>query len=646
MAIKSKGKFIDFLRLVYAFLSAAGKRLGLALRHARERAAYWYDSQEVKPQDKAASAVKRAITIAWYREMDDRARAKLKHLLLRMLVFIVMLAGVLNIAVAFVDFKDILAFVVKWDGQTSQFEPEDDTRISQYFLMRVSFEKEWIGAKEGEPKQPAFASEFAKDLVGALRYSENVFSKKQEIEDEDVYREKFIDYGYRFFICGSQRRDAKVLYSNWDFYKDDYAAILMPDARIDFENEQNPVDKVLAEKNKKYFDKIVENVVPTSVADIYSQYGRYISPLNQPLKFGDQDFYLYLAISDYNVIETRVGARALALLIIGALLALASVMVNSRISAKYKYNEGRLRYFNRTSLTLLLAGYLLAGFAVVTTIFFSWFVTSGSYISYDTNKQTIWTYSLSVLYALMTFAATSAIGNGLAVAHQNAMLLKKMKAELVANVSHDIKTPLTSIIGYVGLLEQDPALSDESRNYVNVLKAKSERLKSIVSDLFELSKSTAGNGDIKLEKLDLKKLIEQTLADMEDAVTASGRIIRRDLPDRPVFIRADGSKLYRVFQNVIGNALKYSDPNIPILLNCRVVGKRAIVEIKNTASYKMDFSAEEVLSRYARGKGTMAEDGIGLGLSIADTFVKECGGELRIKIEEDQFRIFISLRTV
>lgn len=649
MAIKSKGKFIDFLRLVYSFLSAAGKKLGLILRHARERVDYWYDSQEVKPQDRALAFVKKMVTLSWYREMDDRARARLRHLLVRSLVYSVMLAGVLCIAAACIDFKDMLAYVRSWgDEQSIIAQPEDNGDFTRYFLTRAEFDLEWQGAKKQGPRQPDFAPEFAGDLKNALAYSakEDLFVAQGDFgEDTAYYRNKFVTCGYRFFLCDAKEPSAKVRYSNWVYYKDDYAGILMPGSNIDPDNTQSQADKDLAEQNLVEYENRIGKAKPEYVADIYRLYGRYVSQVGETLTIGGQEVVLFLAVSDFNIIDTGRGAKALALLLIGALLALASVVINSRISAKYKNSEGRLKMFNRKPLTLFLAGYLLVGFAVLAAIFFLWYADA-DYLRYDTNDEKAWTYGLSVVYALLTFLTTSAIGNGLAVAQQNAVLLKKMKAELVANVSHDIKTPLTSIIGYVSLLEKDDSLSLEARNYVGILKTKSERLKSIVSDLFELSKSTAGNSDLRLEKLDLKKLILQTLADMEDIVEASSRSILQDLPDREVFIRADGAKLYRVFQNLIGNALKYSAPEAPIRLKCRVVGKKAIVEIRNTAGYQMDFTAEEVLSRYARGKGTMAEDGIGLGLSIADTFVRECGGELRIRIEEDQFRVFVIFRMV
>lgn len=648
MAIKSKGKFVDFLRLLYAFLSAAGKKLGVALRHARERVAYWYDSQEVKPQDRALAFAKKLITFSWYREMDDKARARFRHLLLRALIYSVMLAGVLCIATACFDFKDMLAYVRGWgDEQIAGETPEGADDFTRYFLTRADYDLEWRGAQKQGARQPDFTADFASKLKDAVAYSpnQNLFVKKGDFgNDNDYYRNKFVTCGYRFFLCDSQDPAADVRYSNWAYYKDDYAAMLMPGSNIHPDNKQSPAEKNLAEQNLSDLNKRLEKVTPRYVSDIERLYGRYVCKFGNTLTIGGQQVVLYLAVSDFNIVDTGRGAAAMTLLIIGSLLALFSVVVNTRISAKYKNGEGRLKMFNRKPLTLFLAVYLLVGFAVLAAIFFIWYADA-DYIRYDTNKLKAWTYGLSVVYALLTFLTTSAIGNGLAVAQQNAVLLKKMKAELVANVSHDIKTPLTSIIGYVGLLEQDPSLSPEAKSYVGILKTKSERLKSIVSDLFELSKSTAGNSELRLEKLDLKKLILQTLADMEDVVEASSRVILQDLPGREVVIRADGAKLYRVFQNLIGNALKYSAPDVPIRLKCRVVGKKAIVEIRNTASYKMDFTAEEVLSRYARGKGTMAEDGIGLGLSIADTFVRECGGEMSIRIEEDQFRVFVIFRT-
>ena len=230
------------------------------------------------------------------------------------------------------------------------------------------------------------------------------------------------------------------------------------------------------------------------------------------------------------------------------------------------------------------------------------------------------------------------------IAEQNANILKKMKTDLIANVSHDMKTPLTSIIGYVDLLEQEENLSDEAKGYIEVLKNKSDRLKNIISDLFDLSVGSSGNSGVLIEKLDLTQLVQQALAEMEDAILKSGFEIIEQLPETCVFINADGNKIYRVFQNILDNALKYSLSGTPVWISLIVVGKKASLSIQNTSSYEMHFNEIDVLEKYVRGDHLKVDDGIGLGLSIAETFAKACGGELKVKIDGDQFIVTVEFK--
>lgn len=233
------------------------------------------------------------------------------------------------------------------------------------------------------------------------------------------------------------------------------------------------------------------------------------------------------------------------------------------------------------------------------------------------------------------------IADGFESAVQKAVKAEKMRTELITNVSHDLKTPLTSIIGYVDLLEGVEELPDEARDYVSVIKTKSARLKHIISDLFDLSKSSSGNVELEMENLDLKKLLEQTMADMEDVIKSSDRAIKQDLPLKPVIIYADGKKMYRVFQNIIDNALKYSLENTRIFVNLKQEDKKAVVEIKNIASYEMDFEEDEIIERFTRGDKNRATEGSGLGLSIARSFTEACGGNMKIVVDGDQFKVMI-----
>ncbi len=221
------------------------------------------------------------------------------------------------------------------------------------------------------------------------------------------------------------------------------------------------------------------------------------------------------------------------------------------------------------------------------------------------------------------------------------MRAERMKVALVTNVSHDLKTPLTSIISYADLLSKEENLPDTAGDYVRILSDKANRLNQIVSDLFDLSKSTTGNIVLDLELLDVKKLIEQTLADMGDQIEKAETEIKTKLPENPVNIVADGKRLYRVFQNVIDNALKYSHRGTRIYVELTAENNLAVATVKNTAGYEMDFSAEEILQRFTRGDKSRTTEGSGLGLSIAESFTNVCGGEFKVEIDGDLFKVII-----
>ena len=225
------------------------------------------------------------------------------------------------------------------------------------------------------------------------------------------------------------------------------------------------------------------------------------------------------------------------------------------------------------------------------------------------------------------------------------MRAERMKIDLITNVSHDLKTPLTSMIGYVDLLKQEP-LSDAAKDYVEVLSSRMESLKDMIQDIFDLSKSTSGTAELHLETLDMKKLLEQTLGDMEDAIKSSGMVIREALPEMPLKFTGDGKKMYRVLQNLIGNALKYSLAGTRIYIIAERRASQVQVTIKNTAAYEMDFTSEEIMERFARGDKSRNTEGHGLGLAIAESFVKNMKGGLQVTVDGDQFKVQLTFPVV
>lgn len=233
------------------------------------------------------------------------------------------------------------------------------------------------------------------------------------------------------------------------------------------------------------------------------------------------------------------------------------------------------------------------------------------------------------------------IGSGMEKAMEDQLRGERMKIDLITNVSHDLKTPLTSIIGYVDLLSKDKTLSPEAKDYVQILTKKTERLKDIIADLFELAKSTSGDAKVELEPMDMRKLAEQTLGDMADQIEESGFIIRFRCDTEQTMFLGDVNRMYRVVQNVLENALKYSLQGTRIFVRITDEMDKVKMEVMNTASYEMDFTEDEIMERFARAEKSRTSDGNGLGLSIADSFTKNCGGEFEIKIRGDQFKASI-----
>ena len=232
------------------------------------------------------------------------------------------------------------------------------------------------------------------------------------------------------------------------------------------------------------------------------------------------------------------------------------------------------------------------------------------------------------------------IRQGLHQAVEERTRSERMKVELVTNVSHDLKTPLTSIISYTELLSQEP-LEPPASEYVAILGEKAQRLKAMVQDVFEVSKAASGQLPVKLEQLDYARLLRQTLADMAQSIEDSGLTLRTSIPDREFPITADSDRLYRVFQNLIGNALKYSLPGSRVYLALALDGGDAVASIKNTSATELK-PGTDYTARFVRGDESRSDGGSGLGLSIAESFTRACGGALTVTTEADLFTAVVS----
>ncbi|WP_303837122.1 cell wall metabolism sensor histidine kinase WalK [Ruminococcus flavefaciens] len=233
------------------------------------------------------------------------------------------------------------------------------------------------------------------------------------------------------------------------------------------------------------------------------------------------------------------------------------------------------------------------------------------------------------------------ISDGIRSAVDKQVQSERMKIELVTNVSHDLKTPLTSIISYIDLLSAEE-MSPAARDYVTIISQKSDRLKAMVADLFDLAKATS-RSDMNSEQIDAVILTQQVLGDMADRIAQSGMEVRTDIKAESAPIMADGKKLYRVMQNLIDNALKYSMAGTRVYVYLENDGKNTHISVKNISAEEMDFTPEEITERFTRGDKSRSTEGNGLGLSIAKSFTEACGGSFEIVIDGDMFTANVTL---
>nr|WP_325218701.1 HAMP domain-containing sensor histidine kinase [uncultured Oscillibacter sp.] len=217
---------------------------------------------------------------------------------------------------------------------------------------------------------------------------------------------------------------------------------------------------------------------------------------------------------------------------------------------------------------------------------------------------------------------------------------ERMKVELVSNVSHDLKTPLTSILSYAELLRQED-LPPAAADYAKIIDQKAQRLKTMVEDVFDVSKAAADQLPVHLERLDLGKLLRQTLADMDGPIQASALTFKAELPEEPVMITADGRRLYRVFQNLLDNALRYALEGSRVYLRLKTAEGTAEASVRSTSRTELpegvDFTA-----RFVRGDSSRTDGGSGLGLSIAKSFTEACGGSFRVETVADLFTAVVT----
>lgn len=227
--------------------------------------------------------------------------------------------------------------------------------------------------------------------------------------------------------------------------------------------------------------------------------------------------------------------------------------------------------------------------------------------------------------------------------HSEQAKSERLKTELITNVSHDLRTPLTSIITYTDLLK-NPSITDEERaSYIAILDKKSMRLKTLIEDLFEVSKMATGNIELVKQKVDLTQLLQQAIAEHQEEIDKSELDYRVAIGTKPIMSYVDGQKWWRVLDNLIINTLKYALPNTRVYVNLEQVDGEAVFVIKNIAKYELGNDVSELAERFKRADTSRHTDGSGLGLAIAQSIVDLHGGSLRMEVDGDLFKVTVTI---
>ena len=233
------------------------------------------------------------------------------------------------------------------------------------------------------------------------------------------------------------------------------------------------------------------------------------------------------------------------------------------------------------------------------------------------------------------------IGSGLNRAVDEAMRNERLKTDLITNVSHDIKTPLTSIINYVDILKRSNIADEKIRGYLDILEAKAQRLKTLTEDVVEASKVSSGNITLEYMDMDLRELIQQTEGELAEKFAARRLAVVLNMPEEPAVIHVDGRRMWRVLENIFGNAAKYAMPGTRVYADLTLNDSQVMFSLKNVSEQQLNFSADELTERFIRGDISRSTEGSGLGLSIAKSLTTMQGGEFELYLDGDLFRVNI-----
>lgn len=233
----------------------------------------------------------------------------------------------------------------------------------------------------------------------------------------------------------------------------------------------------------------------------------------------------------------------------------------------------------------------------------------------------------------------NSVSDSISLAVDEQLKSERFKTELITNVSHDIKTPLTSIINYVDLLKKEDLTDETVREYVDVLDRQSARLKKLIEDLMEASKASTGNLPVQLEECDIEVLLTQIIGEFEDKLAANELELIVDKPETPVKIKADGKHMWRVLDNLMNNACKYAQPHTRVYVSLTQEGQTATITFRNISKAALNIPSDELMERFVRGDSSRNTEGSGLGLSIAQSLTELMNGSMKLDIDGDLFKV-------
>lgn len=236
----------------------------------------------------------------------------------------------------------------------------------------------------------------------------------------------------------------------------------------------------------------------------------------------------------------------------------------------------------------------------------------------------------------------NSVSEGMTIAVNERMKSERFKTELITNVSHDIKTPLTSIISYVDLLKKENIQNEKAQEYIEVIDRQSARLKKLTEDLVEASKASSGAVKLEMERVDVGEMLRQSVGEYNERLTEAGLTTIMNLSEKPLPIMADGRRLWRIFENLLSNIRKYAMPGTRAYITAEGVHGGVFVTFRNISASELNISPDELMERFVRGDSSRSTEGSGLGLSIARSLTELMGGHFDIFLDGDLFKAVVS----